>query len=135
KQTAGRRKGGIVAPATDQSGMNDRLFRRVIEASSPFDALDLLTSVAALQMMPANISRTVRLDVLAHAIATHAVHTSRAKASLDDLQRLCNKEPLASFAITRSEDPPEWHFTEPIAWRGTAFVVFPGISDDSVFSF
>ena len=135
KQTAARRNGGIVAPASDQSAMNDHLFRRVIEATSPFDALDLLTSVAALQMMPANISRTVRLDVLAHAIATHAVHTNRAKASLDDLRRLCNEEPLASFAITRSEDPPEWHFTEPMEWRGASFVVFPGISDDSVFSF
>src|SRR5687767_2582713 len=109
KQTADGRKGGIVTPSRDQTGMNDHLFQRVIEATSPFDALDLLTSVAALQMMPANISRTVRLDVLAHAIATHAVHTDRAKASLDDLRRLCNEEPLASFAITRSEDPPEWH--------------------------
>ena len=135
KQTAGSRNGGIVAPASGQSGMNDHLFQRVIEATSPFDALDLLTSVAALQMMPANISRTVRLDVLAHAIATHAVQTDRAKASLDDLRRLCNEEPLASFAITRSEDPPEWHFTEPMEWRGASFVVFPGISDDSVFSF
>lgn len=135
KQTADGRNGGIVTPARDQSGINDHLFQRVIEAASPFDAFDLLTSVAALQMMPANISRTVRLDVLAHAIATRAVHTDRAKASLDDLRRLCNEEPLASFAITRSEDPPEWHFTEPMAWRGASFVVFPGISDDSAFSF
>src|SRR5207244_10676613 len=102
--------------------MDDHLFQRVIEATSRFDALDLLTAVAALQMMPANISRTVRLDVLAHAIATHAVDTGRRKASLDDLQRLCNEEPLASFAITRSEDPPECHVTEPIAWHGTAIV-------------
>ena len=65
KQTADGRNGGIVAPASDQSGMNDQLFQRVIEAT----------------------------------------------------------------------DPPEWHFTEPMAWRGTSFVVFPGISDDSVFSF
>lgn len=115
--------------------MDDHLFQRVIEATSRFDALDLLTTVAALQVMPANISRTVRLDVLAHAIATHAVDTDRAKASLDDLQRLCNQEPLASFEIVRSEDPPEWHFTESMAWRGNSFVVFPGISDDSVFSF
>ena len=81
--------------------MDDHLFQRVIEATSRFDALDLLTAVAALQLMPANISRTVRLDILAHAIATHAVRTDRAKASLDDLRRLCNEDPLASFAITR----------------------------------
>ena len=75
--------------------MNDLLFQRVVREASRFDALDLLTSVAALQVMPTNISRTVRLEVLAHAIATHAVDTSRAKASLDDLRQLCNDEPLA----------------------------------------
>lgn len=115
--------------------MDDRLFQRVIETTARFDALDLLASIAALQLMPANISRTVRLEVLAHAIATHDVHTGRRKASLDDLRRLCNEEPLASFEIVRNEDPPESHFTEPMAWRGRSFVVFPGIADDSSFSF
>src|SRR5262245_43745979 len=115
--------------------MNDQLFQRVIRATARFDAFDLLTAVAALQLMPTNISRTVRLEVLAHAIATHAVDSSRAKASLDDLRRLCNEEPVASFEITRSEDPPEWHFVEPMGWRGNSFLVFPGIADDSAFSF
>jgi hypothetical protein len=115
--------------------MNDLLFQRVVHATSGFDALDLLTAVAALQIMPANISRTVRLEVLAHAVATHTVHADRAKASLDNLRSLCNEEPLASFEIVRSEDPPEWHFVEPMAWRGSSFLVFPGIADDSVFSF
>jgi hypothetical protein len=115
--------------------MNDRLFQRVIEAVARFDTVDLLTAVAALQVMPVNISRTVRLEVLAHAIATQAVDTKGAKPSLDDLRRLCNNEPLASFEITRSEDPPEWHFVEPMTWRGGSFLVFPGIADDSAFSF
>src|SRR5262245_54614374 len=115
--------------------MNDQLFQRVIRATDRFDAFDLLTAVAALQIMPTNISRTVRLEVLAHAIATHGVDATRAKASLGDLRRLCNEEPLASFEITRSEDPPEWHFVEPMAWRGRSYLVFPGIADDSAFSF
>ena len=102
--------------------MNDRLFQRVIEAIARFHAIDLLTAVAALQMMPVNISRTVRLEVLAHTIATQAVDTDRTKPSLDDLRRLCNNEPLASFEITRSEDPPEWHFVEPMTWRRSSFL-------------
>jgi hypothetical protein len=80
----------------------------VIETIARFDTVDLLTAVAALQVMPVNISRTVRLEVLAHAIATQAVDTKGAKPSLDDLRRLCNNKPLASFEITRSEDPPEF---------------------------
>lgn len=115
--------------------MNDRLFQRVIRATALFDAFDLLTAVAALQVVPTNISRTVRLEVLAHAIVTRGVDSSRAKASRDDLRRLCNEEPVASFEVTRSEDPPEWHFVEPMAWRGRSFLVFPGIADDSAFSF
>ena len=114
--------------------MNVQLFQRVIRATAHFDAVDLLTAVAALQVMPANISRTVRLEVLAHAIATHSVDASRAKASLSDLRRLCNEEPVASFEITRSEDPPEWHVVEPMEWRGRSYLVLPGIADDSAFS-
>jgi hypothetical protein len=41
--------------------MNDRLFQRMIETIARFDTVDLLTAVAALQVMPVNISRTVRL--------------------------------------------------------------------------
>jgi hypothetical protein len=115
--------------------MNDRLFQRVIETIARFDTVDLLTAVAALQVMPVNISRTVRLEVLAHAIATQAVDPKGAKPSLDDLRRLCNNKPLGSFEITRSEDPPEWHFVEPMTWHGSSFLVFPGIADDSAFSF
>jgi hypothetical protein len=57
--------------------MNGRLFQRVIEPIARFDTIDLLTAVAALQMMPVNISRRVRLEVLAHAIATQAVRRTR----------------------------------------------------------
>ena len=42
--------------------MNDRLFQRVIETIARFDTVDLLTAVAALQVMPVNITRTVRLE-------------------------------------------------------------------------
>ena len=82
--------------------MNDRLFQRVIEAIARFDAIDLLTAVAALQMMPVNISRTVRLEVLAHAIATQAVDTDRAKPSLDDLRTLSIPRDLSR--LRRSTD-------------------------------
>src|SRR5947207_4794909 len=97
--------------------MNDELFRNIIAAVRRFDALDLLASVAALQLIPANVSSTVRLEVLAHAIATHGVQRTAKKAAGGTLQRLTNTEPLADFAIVRREDPPEWHFTAPLVWR------------------
>jgi hypothetical protein len=115
--------------------MNDELFRKIIAAVRRFDALDLLASVAALQLIPANVSSTVRLEVLAHAIATHHVQRTGKKAAGGTLQRLTNTEPLADFAIVRREDPPEWHFTAPLAWRGQPCIVFPGISDDALFTF
>src|SRR5438067_7106814 len=115
--------------------MNDELFRKITAAVRPFDALDLLVSVAALQLIPGNLSSTVRLEVLAHAIATHQVQRTGKKATGGTLQRLTNTEPLADFAIVRREDPPEWHFTAPLVWRGQPCVVFPGISDDALFTF
>ena len=105
-------------------GMNDRLFQRVI-GRRPIRCDRSSDSCCRIAMMPINISRTVRLEVLAHAVATQAVDTDRAKR----LWRICGgcatNEPLASFEIIRSEDPPEWHFVEPIAWRRT---LFPGLS-------
>lgn len=115
--------------------MSLMVFDRVVAATSSFDALDLLASVAALQLLPANVSRTVRLEVLAHAVASRAIAPGLARASLTDLSSLCNEHPLASFEIVRNEDPPESHFVEPMAWRSDPALVFPGISDDSTFTF
>ena len=108
--------------------MDDDLFRKIIAAVRPFDAWDLLVSVAALQLIPANVSSTVRLEVLTHAIATHQVERTRKKAHGGALQRLTNNDPLADFSIVRREDPPEWHFTEPLVWRGSHVSYFLGFA-------
>lgn len=69
--------------------MNDRLFQRVIEATARFDALDLLTAVAALQMMPANISTT-------HAPETSTGFKARSRGPITTW-------PRGDFAVAGSE--------------------------------
>lgn len=105
--------------------MNDALFRQIIAAVRPFDALDLIASVAALQLIPTNVSSTVRLEVLAQVVAS-GTHRTGKKVAGGTLQRLTNTPPLADFAIVHREDPPEWHFTARLVWQGEPAVVFSG---------
>jgi hypothetical protein len=99
-----------------------------------FDSVDLLLSVAALQLLPENISRTIRLEALAHAIVSQAPSGQQLKqASVEELQELCSRNPVADFEVTKYEDPPETHFVEPLLWRNSGYLVFPGIADDASF--
>ena len=99
-----------------------------------FDLVDLLRSVAALQLLPENISKTIRLETLAHAVVGQAPSVRHSKlASVEQLQELCNRGSVADFDVTKYEDPPEAHFVEPLLWRNCDYLVFPGIADDSSF--
>lgn len=61
--------GPSILQAESRSQMSQEVFQRIVAAVSLFDALDLLASVAAVQLLLANASRTVRLEVLAYAVA------------------------------------------------------------------
>lgn len=111
------------------------IFNSLVAAVRPFHSFDLLTSVAALQLLPENVSQTIRLETLAHAIASLEAENGSPVATSVDLHRLCNREPLAESDVIRHEDPPERHLTEPLGWRRQSYVALAGIADDSVFIF
>lgn len=115
--------------------MAREFFEKVVTAVRPFRSFDLLTSVAALQLVPENASQTIRLETLAHAVASLDAEDELPMARSADLHRLCNGEPLAESEIIRYEDPPERHLTEPLGWRRQSYVALAGIADDSVFTF
>lgn len=58
--------GEIDGPGGLQLGILTELAERL----SPYDPADLLASVAALQLLPENADRTVRLEAFAHTIAS-----------------------------------------------------------------
>ena len=113
--------------------MNDKLFAAIVAAVADVDRLDLLKRIGALQLHPKNLTRTIRLELLAHAVVSDEIKAGLGAISTQRLQRLCDDPPVGSFDVTRYEDPPEFMFTETVSWRGRRYVVFPGISDDATF--
>ncbi|HXM36341.1 MAG TPA: hypothetical protein VN920_14200 [Pyrinomonadaceae bacterium] len=98
-----------------------------------YDAVDLLAAIAALQLMPENSGRIVRLEAAAHVAASLAAGDKQNRISPKKLGFILNSGPLGDARITRNEDPHEFGFTDSIAFIDGPFTVFPGIEDDSVF--
>jgi hypothetical protein len=105
----------------------ERIARRV----QPYNPIDLMTSVAALQLLPQNAERALRLEALANVISTLPCRHDNPVMSITKLRRVCNSPPLAD--ISSQEDPSEQAFTEAFTFIGGSYVVFPGIVDDATF--
>jgi hypothetical protein len=113
--------------------MPESAYSQVVAAVRQFQSVDLLASVAALQLVPQNYGQTIRLEALAHAVAGQSVSVDAQGVGIEDLERLCNEPPLASYEIIGDEDPPERLFTEPLGWRRGTYIALPGVADDSAF--
>lgn len=96
----------------------------------PFDAIDLATTVGALQLMPENAGRYLVLPAFAHAIAT-LKPADKPRISAGSLRGLFRVEPLGKGFLVSAEDPFEFSFTESIAFREGAYTVFPGNGSES----
>jgi hypothetical protein len=111
----------------------DNPLSELVTYLSKYDSVDLLETVAGLQLMPENIERTIRLEALAHIIASISINNSKPKISSNKLGRICNS--MVPEEITRMEDPFETPFTDEISFFGGSYIVFPGYGGDSVFVF
>ncbi|WP_169981125.1 hypothetical protein [Tautonia rosea] len=103
------------------------------ESLRPYAPCDLLTSAAGLQLMPENADQALRLEALAHAIASLPLEMSKPNISGSRFRAICNSPPLGSVAPM--EDPFPNPFTEAVAFHGGNFVVFPGVIEDAAFIF
>jgi hypothetical protein len=104
---------------------------KVVQSVQPYDPIDLITSVAALQLLPQNAERALRLEALANAISILPRGPSKPAISITRLRRICNSQHLAD--VSSQEDPSEQAFTEAFTFIGGSYVVFPGIVDDATF--
>lgn len=98
-----------------------------------YQSIDLLAAIGALQLMPENSGRIIRLEAAAHVAASLPWRPSSKQISPGQLKSILNQGPLADLQIVRDEDPHEFAFTDSIAFIDGPFTVFPGIEDDSVF--
>lgn len=113
--------------------MEHALLHNLVKDLGPYDRLDLLASAGALQLVPENADRTVRLEALAHAAASLSQEGSRPKISTGRLKAMCTGKPLGDGPIALSEDPFDNPFTESFTFSGGSFVVFPGTAEESTF--
>lgn len=113
-------------------GLQPGILTELAERLSPYDPADLLASVAALQLLPENADRTVRLEAFAHTIASLPDEPDKPHISLSRLRRFANEEPLGA-SVAAQEDPSDNAFTEAFPFDGGTYIVFPGIVDESTF--
>jgi hypothetical protein len=98
---------GIETERRTDSDLNDNPLIPLAQALSKFDPADLLTAVAGLQLMPENAERTIRLEALAHTVASLKGDNTNLPVGSDLLDTICNSWPLNESAIASAEDPFE----------------------------
>jgi hypothetical protein len=100
---------------------------------SVYDPFDLVSAAAALQLIPQNADRSIRLETLAHVAASLSAADGRPKIGKNKLAAVCNTSPLGDGGIAHAEDPFDNPFTEEIAFYDGSYVVFPGIIEEPTF--
>jgi hypothetical protein len=102
------------------------------EQLAPYDPVDLLAAAGGLQLLPENAHRAIRLEVLAHVIASlEDQQPNRPYASRHRLSQWCNTGILGQGWVAAQEDPFDNPFLEALPFYNGNFLVFPGISDES----
>jgi hypothetical protein len=113
--------------------MNDNPLPSLAELLAKFNAVDVLAAVGALQLMPENADRSVRLEVLAHVAASIGPNSNVDQILSDVLNTICNSWPLADSEVASAEDPFESLFTEAFTFFDGSYVVFPGITEEATY--
>jgi hypothetical protein len=105
------------------------------DAVAVFDSLDLVARAAALQLVPENVDRLVRLYGAVGVAATITPSADRPRMSANKWRRFLNEPPLSDSAFASGEDPLNNPFAEVLTFHGGSHVVFPGVDDDACFVF
>ncbi|MCI0330695.1 MAG: hypothetical protein L0196_07055 [candidate division Zixibacteria bacterium] len=98
-----------------------------------YDAFDLAACIGALQLVPENADRTLRLETAGALIASlKQDDTIRPPISSRKLDAWLNGPPFATD-IAWAEDPFDSLFAEEVTFYGGSYTVFPGIAEESSF--
>src|SRR5258708_33217322 len=95
------------------------------EQLAPYDPVDLLAAAGGLQLLPENAHRAIRLEVLAHVIASlEDQQPNRPHASRNRLSQWCNTGVLGQGWVAAQEDPLDNPFLEAFPFYNGNFLVF-----------
>jgi hypothetical protein len=105
----------------------------VVDEFVRYDTGDLLSSVAALQLLPANASALGRLESAAGITAAQAPDAGRHPMPLGRLRTALNTPP---FTTTLNENDPPFDelLVEPLAFHGGLYLVSPGLGREAVYA-
>jgi len=108
---------------------------KLAESLTTFDSADLLTTLAALQLMPENADRAFRFEVLSHVAASvkSKGFSSKKKINLKQLEKICRCDSAGLESLVSGEDPFDNSFTEAFTFIGGSYIVFPGIVEEPTF--
>ena len=101
----------------------------VRERLSTFDSSDLAAAAGALQLVPENADRLIRLEALAHLAASLHFEKGKPLISRRRLEEVCNTSTLGQGMIAAAEDPCDDALTEAFVFFGGSHILFPGISE------
>ena len=102
-------------------------------AVDAFDAADLVATAGALELIPANAERCLRLQAFAHAAVSLPYTEGLQLISMPRLRAILNGPNLESLA--HAEDPFPNAFVEEVPYYGGSYAVLPGAMSGATFTF
>ncbi len=100
---------------------------------SSYDAVDLLATFGALQIVPQNMHHTIRLEAYAHCAACRRTLSVVGAMSRTSLLAFLEDDGLTGTGIHEAEDPCDNLFTESVMFRGGGYTVLPGITNSPTY--
>ena len=99
----------------------------------PFNPLDLLATSGALELVPENAERALRLQAFAQVVASLPIRRALPAISTSRLRRILNGPELSGLA--HGEDPFPNAFVEDVPFYEGSYSVFPGTTAGSTYTF
>lgn len=100
---------------------------------SPYDSFDTLAVIAALQLIPDNASRGIRLEAASHALVSNSYTPSNLRITGHRLDTIFNNRRARGSWLCRQEDSVEGPFVEAVTYYGGSYNILPGLRESATF--
>jgi len=108
------------------SGEAMDIISMIVHMIEPYDSLDLLAKVGALQLCPENLDHSTRIEAFAYAVNCLPFEKGKPKITRNKLEQLLTTGPVNESCLRSYEDPAVNAFTESLPFFGGSYIVFPG---------
>jgi hypothetical protein len=120
-------------PVTDEAPPRRDPLENLRAILEPFNVLDLAATAGALELIPENAERTLRIQAFAHVAGTLPYRDGLPRISASRLRTVVNGPELG--ALAHGEDPFPNSFVEEVTYYGGSYAVFLGALSGATFTF